>query len=61
MYLVELTCGEEPCEVTVVVVSELEEVEALVCDECEFCLHVLSVSLAEYVAVPPRAPLALAA
>jgi len=57
MYLVELTCGEEPCEVTVVVVSELEEVDAFVCDECEYCLHVLSISSVEYADI--EAPMAL--
>jgi len=61
MYLVELTCGEEPCEVTVVVVSRLEEVDALVCDECEYCLHVLSISAVEYTDVVQRPALLLAA
>ena len=57
VYLVELTCGEEPCDVTAVVVSELEEIEALVCDECEYCLHVLSISSVEYADV--QAPMAM--
>ncbi len=61
MFEVELTCGEEPCEVTVTVVSELTELDALVCDECGYCLHVLSISLAEYVELPERTPLLLAA
>ncbi len=61
MYLVELTCGEEPCEVTVVVVSDLEQVDALVCDECEYCLHVLAISAVEYTDVVQRPALLLAA
>ena len=61
MYLVELTCGEEPCELTVVVVSELDEIEALVCDECGYCLHLLSVSAVEYTDVVQRPALLLAA
>lgn len=61
MFLVELTCGEEPCEVTVVVVSDLDEVETFVCDECEYCLHVLSISAVEYVEMVARPALLLAA
>ncbi len=61
MYLVELTCGEEPCEVPVVVVSELEQVDALVCVECGYCLHVLSISAVEYADVVQRPALLLAA
>ena len=49
MFLIELTCGEEPCEITTEVVSDLEVVETLVCDECGHCLHVLSISEAEIV------------
>jgi len=61
MFEVELTCGEEPCEPTVTVVEKLAELEILVCDECGHCLHVLSISLAEYVDLPARTPLLLAA
>ena len=61
MYEVELTCGEVPCEITIVVVSALAELEALVCDECGYCLHVLSISGAEHAELPERAPLLLAA
>lgn len=61
MFEVELTCGEKPCEPTVTVVEELAELEILVCDECRYCLHVLSISLTEYVDLPARTPLLLAA
>ena len=57
MLLVELTCGEAPCEVTVVVVEELSELDLLVCDECGHCVHLLSVSEAEI--VEARMPVAL--
>jgi len=60
MYEIELTCGEEPCEVTIVVISHLAELEMLVCDECGYCLHVLSISAVEWaeVAAPPALLLA---
>ena len=60
MYEIELTCGEEPCEVTIVVLSDLAELEMLVCDECGYCLHVLSISAVEWaeVAAPPALLLA---
>jgi len=61
MFEVELTCGEAPCEVTIAIVGELAEVEALLCDECGYCLHLLSVSQVECVELPARAPLLLAA
>ena len=61
VFEVELTCGEAPCEVTIAVVGELAELEALVCDECSYCLHVLSISQVEYVGLPVRTPLLLAA
>ena len=61
MFLIELTCGEEPCEVTIAVVSELAELEALVCDECGYCLHLLSISAVEYVEIELRPALLLAA
>ena len=61
MYEVELTCGEEPCEVTLVVVSDLAELEMLVCDECDYCLHVLSISVVEWAEVAPPPALLLAA
>lgn len=61
VFEVELTCGEAPCETTITVVVELSELEALVCDECGYCLHVLSISQAEYTELPPPVPLALAA
>ncbi len=62
MFLIEATCGEEPCEVALIVVGTLEELDVLACDECGHCLHVLSISAAEYVGLaPPPTPLLLAA
>ena len=56
MFLVELVCSEESCELTIESVGELRELEALVC-ECGCCLQVVSISEAE--AVEVRRPLEL--
>ena len=61
MFEIELTCGEEPCDVTIVVVRWLAELDMLVCDECGHCLHVQSISDVEYAEVAPPPALLLAA
>lgn len=44
MFGIELICSDESCaEVTEVVVSSLEEVDALVCDSCGCTLQSLAV------------------
>ena len=50
MLIAELLCSDEECAVTVeVVVESLEELDALVCEDCECTLQTLSVSGAEAV------------
>ena len=64
MLIAELLCSDEECAVTVEVVAEdLEELELLVCDECECTLQTLSISEAELVepALPAPFELLLAA
>ncbi len=61
MFWVELSCGEEPCEITIAVVGDLDELEVLVCEGCGYCLHVLAIAEAEWVDGPAPAPLLLAA
>ena len=48
MFLVELVCGEESCELIVEAVGELAELEALACD-CGCCLQIVSISEVEVV------------
>ena len=48
MVIAELICSDEDCAVTVEVVAEsLEELDALVCADCECTLQTLSISEAE--------------
>lgn len=57
MLIAELLCSDEECAVTVEVVAEdLEELELLVCDECECILQTLSISEAELVEPALPAP-----
>jgi len=53
MYLVELLCGDERCEMTIETVDELEELEVLVC-ECGCCLQAVSISEVELAELPAR-------
>ena len=63
MLICELVCSDEDCAVTVeLVVDSLEELELLVCEECECSLQSLSVSEAELVELEwPRVGLLRAA
>ena len=61
MFLAEMICSDEECELTVEAVDHLDRLELLVCEECDCCLQL--VSLSSFVAVELEAPpeLALAA
>ncbi|HEV2723095.1 MAG TPA: hypothetical protein VGV10_00530 [Thermoleophilaceae bacterium] len=56
-----MICSDEECELTVEAVDHLDRLELLVCEECDCCLQL--VSLSSFVAVELEAPpeLALAA
>ena len=48
MVIAELICSDEDCAVTVELVAEsLEELDALVCADCECTLQTLSIAEAE--------------
>ncbi len=48
MLIAELLCSDEDCAVTIeVVVESLEELDVLVCEQCECTLQTLSISNAE--------------
>ena len=52
MVIAELLCSDEDCAVAVeVVVDSLEELEVLVCEDCDCTLQTLSVSDVELVEV----------
>ncbi len=57
----ELICSDDSCELVLETVSELIELEALVCEDCGCCLQVVAISDVEL--AEPLAPreLALAA
>ena len=58
MLIAELLCSDEGCAVTVEVVAEtLDELDALVCEDCGCTLQMLSIS--EVVLVEPRRPIRL--
>jgi hypothetical protein len=64
MPIAELLCSDEECGLTVEVVAEdLDELELLVCDECECTLQTLSISEVELVELelPAAFELSLAA
>ena len=54
MVIAELLCSDEDCAVAVeVVVGSLEELDALVCEDCDCTLQTLSISEAELVGLEP--------
>ena len=58
MVIAELLCSDEQCAVTLeVVVESLEELDALVCEDCECTLQTLSISAVEL--VEPERPIEL--
>lgn len=58
MLIAELLCSDEDCAVTVdVVVESLEELDALVCEDCECTLQTLSISAVELVELERRVEL----
>ncbi len=61
MFIAELICSDDACELTVEVPGNLVELELLVCDDCGCCLQVVSVSAAEAVELIERGELARAA
>ena len=56
--IAELLCSDEDCAVTVdVVVESFEELDALVCEDCECTLQTLSISAVELVELARRVDL----
>ena len=53
MFLVELVCGDDRCEMTLETVDELDELEVLVC-ECGCCLQVVSISEVQFAELSRR-------
>ena len=52
MVIAELLCSDEECAVTVEVeVESLDELDALLCDDCECTLQTLSISYVELAAL----------
>ena len=61
MFLAELICSDDDCEVALEAVGDLAGLELLICDGCGCCLQVVSVSAHESVGLPVRIELARAA
>jgi hypothetical protein len=58
MLIAELLCSDEDCAATVeLVVESLEELDALVCEDCECTLQTLSISAVELVGLGRRVEL----
>ena len=64
MFMAELICSDEHCELVVEAFGELAELDLLVCDDCGCCLQVVSLSAVKPVELHARvelgAPLELA-
>ena len=61
MFVGELICSDEACELVLEAVGTLEDLELLVCDDCGCCLQIVFVSAHEATALAPRIELSLAA
>ena len=61
MFIAELICSDDSCELEVETVGDLLELEALVCDGCGCCLQIVSISGVELVEPVRPFELALAA
>ena len=61
IFLAELICSDDDCELTLEAVGDLTELELLVCEDCGCCLQAVSLSAHEVVALPERLELARAA
>ncbi|MDQ4048251.1 MAG: hypothetical protein M3131_02565 [Actinomycetota bacterium] len=54
MVIVELVCSDEDCAVTVeAVAGSLDELDTLVCEDCECTLQTLTISAVELVELEP--------
>jgi len=58
MFLAELICSDDHCELVVEAFDELVELNLLVCDDCGCCLQVVSLSGGEPVELQARVELA---
>ncbi len=60
MFLAELICSDEECELTLEAVDHLVQLELLVCEDCDCCLQIVSISSLEAVELeaPPEPALA---
>ena len=61
VFLAELICSDDECELVFEAVGALGDLELLVCDDCGCCLQIVSVSEHETAELRVRLDLALAA
>jgi hypothetical protein len=61
VFLAELICSDDGCELVLDAVGSLEELELLLCDDCGCCLQIVSVSAHEAAGLVARVELSLAA
>ena len=61
MFLAELICSDDECDLTLETVADLAELELLVCDDCGCCLQLVAVSAWEAAAIEARLALPRAA
>jgi hypothetical protein len=61
VWLAELICSDDECEVVLEAVGSLDDLELIVCDDCGCCLQIVSVSAHETAGPVARIELALAA
>jgi hypothetical protein len=61
MFLAELICSDEQCELVLEAIGELDTLDLLVCEGCGCCLQVVAVSDHEAAELEPLFELARAA